>query len=66
MEKTVNNELNNLNLWLNVNRLALNITKTRFVLLSTVNEALKNVCYYANKQRNFLSKGIPKVSWILN
>ena len=32
MEKIVNQELKNLNLWLNVNRLALNIDKTNFVI----------------------------------
>ena len=32
MEKIVDQELKNLYLWLNVNRLALNINKTRFVI----------------------------------
>ena len=32
MEWTINHELKNLNLWLNINRLALNIDKTNFVI----------------------------------
>ena len=32
LEKTVNQELKLLSLWLNLNRLALNVTKTNFVI----------------------------------
>ena len=32
MEKTVNEELKKLSLWLNLNRLALNVSKTNFVI----------------------------------
>ena len=36
LEKTVNGELKKLTLWLNVNRLALNVKKTNFVILILV------------------------------
>ena len=32
LEKTVNEELKKLSLWLNINRLALNVAKTNFVI----------------------------------
>ena len=35
LEKTINNELKHLSLWLKVNRLALNISKTNFVIFHT-------------------------------
>ena len=34
-ELTVNNELNNISSWLNVNKLSLNVTKTKFMIFST-------------------------------
>ena len=40
MERIINKELEQLNLWLNVNRLALNISKTNFVIFHTVNKTL--------------------------
>jgi len=43
LQKTLNRELKKLTLWLNCNRLALNITKTNFVLFASVNKPLKNV-----------------------
>ena len=41
LEKKVNKELKNLYLWLNVNRLALNIEKTNFVIFHPFNKPLK-------------------------
>ena len=43
-------ELRKLNVWLNVNRLALNISKASSVLFSLVNKPLKNVTIFINKQ----------------
>ena len=40
MEKIINNELKHLSLWLNVNRLALNISKTNFVIFHVYNKPL--------------------------
>ena len=48
-EKTVNKKLKKLNVWLNVNRLALNISKTNFVSFSPVNKPVKNVTILINK-----------------
>ena len=41
LEKKVNNELKKLNLWLNVNRLSLNIAKNNFVIFHPYNKPLK-------------------------
>ena len=41
LEKTVNKELKNLYLWLSVNRLALNIEKTNFLIFHPFNKPLK-------------------------
>ena len=41
LEKKVNKELKNLYLWLNVNRFALNIEKTNFVIFHPFNKPLK-------------------------
>ena len=49
MEKTINKELKKLSLWLNVNRLALNISKTNFVIFAAKNKAIKNVTLLLNK-----------------
>ena len=37
-------------MWLNANRLALNITKTNFVIFSAKNKPLKNVTLLLNKK----------------
>ena len=50
LEKTVNKELNKLTLWLNANRLALNISKTNFVIFAAKNKALQNVTLLINKK----------------
>ena len=41
LEKTVNKELQKLYLWLNVNRLSLNVTKTNFIIFHPYNKPLK-------------------------
>ena len=41
LEKTVNEELEKLHLWLNVNRLSLNIDKTNFIIFHPYNKPLK-------------------------
>ena len=51
MEKIINEELKNLTLWLNVNRLSLNISKTNFVIFHTYNKPLQyNVTLKMNKK----------------
>ena len=50
MEWTLNRELRKLNVWLNVNKLALNVFKTSFILFSLVNKPLKNVTILIKKQ----------------
>ena len=41
LENTLNQELKELNQWLCVNRLALNVNKTNFVLFHTFNKPIK-------------------------
>ena len=51
LEKTVNEELKKLSLWLNINRLALNIGKTNFVIFRSPQKALNhNVTLLMNKK----------------
>ena len=41
LEKTINKELHKLYLWLNVNRLSLNIDKTNYIIFHTYNKPMK-------------------------
>ena len=41
LEKKMNKELKKLNLWLNINRLSLNVEKTNFVIFHPYNKPLK-------------------------
>ena len=41
LERTVNKELNKLYLWLNLNRLSLNIDKTNFIIFHPYNKPVK-------------------------
>ena len=50
LQKTINQELRKLSLWLNANRLALNISKTNFVIFAAKNKPLKNVTILLNKK----------------
>ena len=52
LEKTVNKELSKLYLWLNVNRLSLNIDKTNFIINSihSINHLKKQVIIKINKK----------------
>ena len=50
LQSTVNKELKKLSLWLNANRLALNISKTNFVIFAAKNKPLKNVTLLLNKK----------------
>ena len=51
LEKTVNKELSKLYLWLNVNRLSLNIDKTKFIIFHPLNKPSKqNVTIKINKK----------------
>ena len=50
LESTVNFELRKLILWLNCNRLALNVSKTNFVIFSAINKPLRNVTILLGKQ----------------
>ena len=42
VEKIVNEELKKLNLWLNLNRLSLNVSKTNFIIFHPYNKPLKH------------------------
>ena len=42
LEKVINEELKKLNLWLNINRLSLNISKTNFLIFHPYNKPLKD------------------------
>ena len=50
LQRTVNKELKKLSLWLNANRLALNISKTNFVIFAAKNKPLKDVTIQINKK----------------
>ena len=50
LQRTVNKELKKLSAWLNANRLALNISKTNFVIFASKNKPLKNVTLLLNKK----------------
>ena len=41
LEKTMNKELQKLYLWLNINRLSLNVTKTNFIIFHPYDKPLK-------------------------
>ena len=59
LQKTVNHELKKLVMWLNANRLALNVSKTNFVIFSAVNKPLKTVTILINRltieQKEFIN-----------
>ena len=50
LEKTVNNELKKLSQWLNVNRLALNVSKTNFVIFRAKKPIYHNVTLILNRK----------------
>ena len=50
LQNTLNRELKKLSLWLNSNRLALNISKTNFVIFAAKNKPLKTVTLLLNKK----------------
>ena len=50
LQTTVNREMGKLVNWLNSNRLALNVSKTNFVIFSAKNKALKHVTIIINRQ----------------
>ena len=52
MERTLNKELRKLNIWLNVNRLALNVSKTSFA-----NKPLENVTILIKNKLSALTEG---------
>ena len=61
LEQTVNNELKKLSLWLNLNRLALNVAKTNFVIFRSTQKATNyNVTLLMNKKA--LTKRSCKIS----
>ena len=49
VENTVNKELKKLCLWLNVNRLSLNISKTNYIIFYPNNKPLRNHITTKNK-----------------
>ena len=50
LQRVLNRELKKLSLWLNANRLALNISKTNFVIFAAKNKPLKNITLLINKK----------------
>ena len=50
LEKTVNNELRKLSQWLNINRLALNVSKTNFVIFRAKKKVYHNVTLILNRK----------------
>ena len=50
LEKTVNKELDKLYLWLNVNRLSLQIDKTNYIMFHPFNKPLKHVTIKINNK----------------
>ena len=64
LQKVVNKELKKLSLWLVANRLALNISKTNFVLFSARNKPTMNITILLNKQA-IAEKGYVKYLGIL-
>ena len=50
LQKTVNHERKKLVMWINANRLALNVSKTNFVIFSALNKPLKTVTILINRQ----------------
>jgi len=58
LQRVLNRELKKLSLWLNANRLALNISKTNFVIFAAKNKPLQNVTLLLNKraiqQKNYV------------
>ena len=50
LEKTINEELKKLSLWLNVNRLALNVSKTNFVIFRAKKKVYHNVTLILNRK----------------
>ena len=60
LEKKVNNELKKLNLWLNVNRLSLNIAKTNFVIFHPYNKPLKGSITIKIKKKAIVEKSAIK------
>ena len=50
VERTINKELRKLYLWLNVNRLSLNIDKTNFLIFHPYNKPIQHVTIKINKK----------------
>ena len=67
LEKTVNKELSKLYLWLNVNRLSLNIDKTNFIIFHPFNKPSKqNVTIKINKKALNETEGIKYLGVIID
>ena len=70
IEGTLNKERRKLNIWLNVNRPALNVSKTSLLLFPPVNKPLINVTILINKQaisqKNYVKYLDVLVSWCLD
>ena len=60
LEQEINKELKKLNLWLNVNRLSLNIAKTNFVILHPYNKPLKGRVTIVIKKKAIAEKSAIK------
>ena len=60
LEQKINKELKKLNLWLNVNRLSLNIAKTNFVIFHPYNKPLKGRVTIVIKKKTIAEKSTIK------
>ena len=63
LERKINKELGKLQLWLNVNRLALNIRKTNYVIFHPFNKPLKQKITLKIRKK---STKLYKISWSNN
>ena len=57
LEKTVNTELKQLSLWLNLNRLSLNISKTNFIIFRAINKPMPKVVTLKMNNKAIMQKG---------
>ena len=63
LQITVNDELKKLSLWLNINRLALNVSKTNFVIFRSPQKKIKPQCYPSYEQKSASAKRSCEISW---
>ena len=65
LEKTVNKELQKLHLWLNVNRLSLNVSKTNFIIFHPYNKPLKQYITLKINNKAIMERDYIKYLWVV-